>query len=328
MPHATMPSVGFQAIILCGPGESMSTFTSNRKDFPKALIPIANRPMVWYPLDWCYRMGVTNIHLVTPPESASAIEAALSQNPYLTSLPSPKPDVLAPKDLTQTTGTGEIFRLPEVQREITGDFIVLPCDIICELEGTSFLESWMVQEAGLGGATGGIGDNGPIKSGSGGEKKGRRGGLAIWYPTKGENSIKDEETDFVATTPLSAPIVAPPASSLRPDIGNLVYSMPTDTLNDVVEEHGGFPIRHSLLRKHGRIKMETNYRNAHIFFFPYWILEMIKRNEVIENISEDVLGWWAKAGWQTGLGDKLGLREVLSSSSTPNEDMHESTDLD
>ena len=46
-------------MILCGPGASLSTFTSNPEEFPKALIPIANRPMVWYPLDWCYRMGVT-----------------------------------------------------------------------------------------------------------------------------------------------------------------------------------------------------------------------------------------------------------------------------
>jgi translation initiation factor eIF-2B subunit gamma len=60
MPHAlSMPSPGFQAIILCGPGVSFTTFTSNPEDFPKALIPIANRPMVWYPLDFCYRMGIT-----------------------------------------------------------------------------------------------------------------------------------------------------------------------------------------------------------------------------------------------------------------------------
>lgn len=59
MPHATLPSPGFQAIILCGPGASFSTFTSTPKEIPKALLPIANRPMVWYPLEWCYRMGVT-----------------------------------------------------------------------------------------------------------------------------------------------------------------------------------------------------------------------------------------------------------------------------
>ena len=61
MPHALgMPSPGFQAVILCGPGVSLNTFTANPEDFPKALVPIANRPMVWYPLDWCYRIGITS----------------------------------------------------------------------------------------------------------------------------------------------------------------------------------------------------------------------------------------------------------------------------
>lgn len=55
-----MPSSGFQALILCGPGISLNTFTSSSEDLPKALVPIANRAMVWYPLDWCYRMGITS----------------------------------------------------------------------------------------------------------------------------------------------------------------------------------------------------------------------------------------------------------------------------
>lgn len=61
MPHALgMPAPGFQAVILCGPGVSFDTFTSKPDESPKALIPIANRPMVWYPLDFCYRMGITS----------------------------------------------------------------------------------------------------------------------------------------------------------------------------------------------------------------------------------------------------------------------------
>lgn len=61
MPHAVaVPPAGFQALILCGPGASLNTFTSTPDEFPKALIPIANRPMVWYPLEWCYRMGITS----------------------------------------------------------------------------------------------------------------------------------------------------------------------------------------------------------------------------------------------------------------------------
>jgi hypothetical protein len=61
MPHAlSMPQTGFQALILCGPGGSLNTFTTVPKEYPKALISVANRPMVWHVLDWCYRMGVTS----------------------------------------------------------------------------------------------------------------------------------------------------------------------------------------------------------------------------------------------------------------------------
>ncbi|KAF2197536.1 hypothetical protein GQ43DRAFT_484056 [Delitschia confertaspora ATCC 74209] len=312
MPHATLPSPGFQAMILCGPGASFSTFTSNPKDIPKALLPIANRPMVWYPLEWCYRMGVTDITIITPPESLEAIEAAMSQNPHLTSLPAPKPDILAPKDLTHETGTGELFRLAEVQDAVKGDFIVLPCDIVCELDGTNLLEAWMIEEAGLGAASGGLKESGRIPMGIGGEKLGRRGGLGVWYQTKGEGSKKGEETDFIATTPLPPPIVPPPSDSLRPNISNLVYTAPTDTVKDITEENKCLPIRHSLIRKHGRIKMLTTYRDAHIYLLPYWVKDMMRKNEKFESVAEDVLGWWAKAGWQKGLGEKLGLGSILS----------------
>ncbi|KAK0658245.1 Translation initiation factor eIF-2B subunit gamma [Lasiodiplodia hormozganensis] len=319
MPHASMPAPGFQALILCGPGVSLDTFTSSPKDFPKALVPIANRPMVWYPLEWCYRMGITNITLITPPESAEALEAALSQNPHLTSLPSPKPDVLAPEDLTQTTGTGELFRIKEVQDIIEGDFIVLPCDLVCELDGASLLESWMIEQGGLGGATGGRENNRFIPMSTGGEKSGRRGGLGVWYQTKGEHAVKGEETDFIATTPLPKSIVPPHSGSLRPSLANLVYSIPTDVLNDITEENRNFPIRHTLLKKHGRVRMLTTTRDSHVYFFPYWVLDMIKKNEKFDSLS-DALGWWAKAGWQSGLGEKLGLQEILRPSESEDGD--------
>jgi translation initiation factor eIF-2B subunit gamma len=249
---------------------------------------------------------------VTPPESREAIEAAMSQNPHLTSLPNPKPDILAPEGLTHASGTGDLFRLPEVQAAVKGDFIVLPCDLVCELDGTSLVDAWMVEEAGLGAATGGLGDSGELPMGVGGEKLGRRGGLGVWYQTKGEGSIKGQETDFIATTPLPAPVVPPPSDSLRRNLSNLVYTAPTDTLNDITEEKKCFPVRHSLIRKHPRVRMLTTYRDSHIYIFPYWAKELMKRNDRFESIAEDVLGWWAKAGWQEGLGDKLGLRDIFN----------------
>ncbi|KAN0106833.1 Nucleotide-diphospho-sugar transferase [Hyaloscypha variabilis] len=313
MPHAlSMPAPGFQAIILCGPGSSFPTFTANPDENPKALIPIANRPMVWYPIDFCYRMGVTNITLIAPPSSAPAITTALNTNPHLTRLPLPKPYLLAPKDLDQNTGTAQIFRLPEVREIITGDFIVLPCDLVCELGGESLLESWMVKEAGLGGATGGGHEFTGPRMALGGERGGRRGGLGVWYETKGETIVKGEETDFIATSPVEPGPVPPSKSSLLKNISNLVYSVPTDTLNDITEDKKSLPIRHSLIREHPQIRMLSSHRDAHIYIFPAWVLDMINSNEHMDSIGEDVIGWWAKAGWQDGLGDKLGLREVLS----------------
>ncbi|KAI9932260.1 hypothetical protein ASPWEDRAFT_171614 [Aspergillus wentii DTO 134E9] len=322
MPHSVpVPPTGFQAVILCGPGVSLNTFTSNPEEFPKALIPIANRPMVWYPLDWCYRMGITNITLVTPPASRAPLEAALSQNPHLTSLPSPSPSVLAPKDLALTTGTAELLRLPEVQSCIKSDFLLLPCDLICDIPGESLLEAWMVSQSALGGSTlrDGRNTHSPRTAGMGGEAGGRRGGLGVYYQTQGrEESVKGEVTDFVATTPLEqdeAPAVSHPLdgpAALRFGLSKLVLGMPMDTLKEKMEDDKGFLIRHSLVQKHAKVKMLTSYRDAHIYVFPKWVKDLANLNEKFESVSEDLVGWWAKSGWQTGLGEKLRLHEILS----------------
>ncbi|KAJ0425860.1 hypothetical protein BJY00DRAFT_273877 [Aspergillus carlsbadensis] len=328
MPHsAPVPPTGFQALILCGPGVSLNTFTSNPEEFPKALIPVANRPMVFYPLDWCYRQGITNITLITPPPSQAPLEAALSQNPHLTSLPSPSPSVLAPANLTLTTGTAELLRLPEVQACIKSDFLLLPCDLICDIPGESLLEAWMVSQSALGGSTlsGGWNNNGPKTIGMGGEAGGRRGGLAVYYQTKGrEESVKGEVADFVATAPLEqdeAPAVSHPAdgpAAIRFGLSKLVLSMPMDTVKEKMEEDKGLLIRHSLVKKHAKVKILTSYRDGHIYVLPYWVKDFVQLNEKFESVSEDVVGWWAKSNWQSGLGTKLRLNEVLQPSSHKN----------
>jgi translation initiation factor eIF-2B subunit gamma len=250
------------------------------------------------------------------------LEAALSQNPHLTSLPAPSPSVLAPQDLTLTTGTAELLRLPEVQSCIKSDFILLPCDLICDIPGESLLDAWMVTQAALDGSPepDARNNSSPKIVGLGGEKVGRRGGMCIWYQTRGrEESVKGEVADFVVTAPLEhdeAPVVYPPVDgpgSIRYGLSKLVYAMSMDRLKEKMEEEKGLRIRHSLVDKHARVKMLTTYRDAHIYLFPYWVKEMAKRNEKFESISEDLVGWWAKAEWQSGLGEKLGLREVFES---------------
>lgn len=174
----------------------------------------------------------------------------------------------------------------------------------------------MVQESGLGGAASNLLDyQGPIM-GLGGERGGRRGGMGVWYQAKTETSSKGAETDFIITTALPPPVSPQPSTSLRPHLSKLVYTTTTDTLRDITAGEKHFPIRHGLIRKHGRIRILTTHRDAHLYIFPHWVLDLISRNERFDSISEDVVGWWAKSSWQDGLAVKLGLHAILDGTPT------------
>ncbi|KAJ5359671.1 uncharacterized protein N7496_012084 [Penicillium cataractarum] len=319
-PSAVVPGVGIQALILCGPGVSLNTFTTN-EEYPKALIPLANRPLIYYQLSWLKKSGITDITLITPPSTAAPLQAALQQNPHLTSLPSPSPSVLAPKDLDLNMGTAELLRLPEVQACIKTDFLLLPCDLVCEIPGESLLEAWMVSQSALGGSSTvseGRNAHGPTSSGSGGEKGGRRGGLTVFYQTQNrEESVKGEGTDFVAIAPLDndeAPAVSHAVdgpAALRHNLSKVVLSMPMATVKEKMEQDKGLLLRHSLTEKHPRVKMLSTFRDAHLYIFPYWVKELALRQETFQSVSEDLVGFWAKAEWQRGLGEKLGMDEIF-----------------
>ena len=329
MPHATtMPNAGFQALILCGPGIGLSTFTNKPEDFPKALISVANRPMVWYVLDWCYRMGVSDITLVTPPASKSAIAAALAQNPYLTSLPSPTPDLLAPLDLDHTTPTAELLRLPEVQSAIKSDFLLLPCDLVCDVPGETFLETYLTSLGGLGGvgsmSTSGNGP--PSIIGFGGERSGRRGGMSVWYNTANrEESVKGEECDFMGTVRLDPQYDVPLSKPINPEqprgtLRKLVSAMPMSELKDECEENKEWRIRQSLLSKYGPLKCMTKFRDSHIYLFPYWVKDFAMLNEDFESVSEDLVGTWAKADWRKpSYRNRFGAKHIFRPKKTRRE---------
>ncbi|KAI0388805.1 hypothetical protein F5Y17DRAFT_451567 [Xylariaceae sp. FL0594] len=300
MPHAvSMPATGLQALILCGPGSSFPTFTTNPDENPKALLPIANRPMVWYPIDFCYRTGITNITLVCPPSAAEAMSTALNTVPILTSLPHPRPDLVSPQGLDYNTGTAELLRLPEIREIVKSDLLVLPCDLVCEIGGDKLLQAWMVKAASLSDLL--SGDAPPYSS----------GGLGVWYETKGANAVKGEETDFLAVTPMPKDPSSPKNSILQ-SLSHLALSMPTDSLNDLVEEKNAISLRRALLRKHPKLRTLTTHRDAHIYFLPKWVMDFAQENERLETIGEDIIGWWAKATWQADLPQKLGLTKVLN----------------
>jgi translation initiation factor eIF-2B subunit gamma len=321
-PYATStPYTGFQALILCGPGLSMNTFTSVPSEFPKALVQIANRPMVWYVLDWCYRCGLTDITLITPPDAKDVLAAALAQEPHLTSLPSPSPDLLAPADLKFETATAELLRLPEVQRAIKSDFVLLPCDLICDIHGESFLDTYLTSIGGLAGTGISTDEYDPQRQltfGSGGESSGRRGGLSIWYNTANrEESVKKEECDFLATVQfkphLTSEYYKDKASNFPGLLRNLVWTKP---MSDLLEEDT-VRVRSSVMDKYGYLKCFTKYRDAHIYLLPYWVKEYAKMNEGFVSFTEDLVGTWAQSDWRKpAYREKHGSNKIFAPRTT------------
>jgi len=268
--------------------------------------------------------------LIAPPTSKDTIAAALAQNPYLTSLPSPSPDLLVPAALDYTTPTAALLRLPEVQNVIRSDFLLLPCDLICGIPGDTFLESYLTSLGGLGGVGtrlgSGVDANRKGVTAYGGERSGRRGGLSVWYNTKDrEESVKGEECDFMCTTKLDAAYEAPLAKvNTEEDQGTikkLLWAMPMSELKDQCEEEKSWKIRQSLMRKYGFVKCLTTYRDAHIYLFPYWAKEFAALNEDFESVSEDLVGTWAKAEWRKPrYRARFGARKIFGAKSKAKEE--------
>jgi translation initiation factor eIF-2B subunit gamma len=241
-------------------------------------------------------------------------------DPHLTSFHSPSASIIAPKGLDMTVGTAQLLRLPEVQRIIKSDFIIVPCDIICDISGESLVEAWMVTQGVVEPAR-----TAADRRNSFGQKpsrldvqqKGRRGALAVYYQTSDrEESVQGEATDLVAVAPLAqdeAPVISPvdkETAAIRFNLSKLLISMPMETAKENMEKDKGLVLRHSLVQTHGRVRLLTTFRDAHLYVFPHWVKEMLARNRLV-SISEDLVGNWAKAGWQEGLGEKLGLTHVL-----------------
>ena len=248
--------------------------------------------------------------MITPPESAHAIEAALGRDRHLKSLISQKIEIIAPEELTLTTGTAEIFRLPDVTAAIKGDFLLLPCDLVCELDGKLLLKEWMVQQIGI----------------NNGKRSSQKGGLSVWYTTKNMESVKGDEADFIITSTLPRPIVTPLGESLAAYIHKLVYSLSADSLKEKLST-GDLRLRQSLFTKHAKLNVYTQFKDTHIYFFPYWTLTLMK-NDKFDSVSEDILGWWAKASWQKGLYKKIGMgdsfkNELSSSGELTNPKSHD-----
>lgn len=261
----------------------------------------------------------TDITLITPPSSFPAVQLAMNLDPHLTSFHYPTPSIIAPADLDMTTGTAQLLRLPEIQDILKTSFMLLPCDLICELSGESLIEAWMVTQSVVFPAmTVDEQRSSLIDTSLDAREMGRHGGLAVYYPTVGQKeSVKGEAADFVAVAPLTqdeAPVIPPTdkeTAGVRFNLSKLLMSLPMATVKEKMEKEKGLLLRHSLVQTHARIRLLTTFRDAHLYLLPCWVKDIVNVQQRLQSFSEDVIGTWAKAGWQHKLAEKLGLLDMV-----------------
>ncbi|KAI8907157.1 nucleotide-diphospho-sugar transferase [Gorgonomyces haynaldii] len=128
----------FQAVLLAGYGKKLYPLTED-KNAPKALLPVANKPMIYYALQWLQEAPVTDIIICCSQSNRTKLEDYLFKV-YQTPTANIKL-VDVPDDCTSC----EALRL--CKHFITTDFIVMPCDFMTEMKPNSLLHTHIARNA-------------------------------------------------------------------------------------------------------------------------------------------------------------------------------------
>ncbi|RKP07232.1 nucleotide-diphospho-sugar transferase, partial [Thamnocephalis sphaerospora] len=110
---------------------------TEEENLPKALLPVANRPMIAHVMSWLQRCGIHDITVVTPASTASKVSHVVRA---------------AAEDATgvevvasdECQGSADALRL--VRDRIKNNVLVIGCDFITELDPNRFLDSYRMNK--------------------------------------------------------------------------------------------------------------------------------------------------------------------------------------
>ncbi|CAG89369.2 DEHA2F14718p [Debaryomyces hansenii CBS767] len=147
----------FHAVILCGSGKALSPFSQVRSTgMPKALLPIANRPMIDYVLEWCEKAFFPKVTVVCDTDSSEQVQKALDQyNSEKSKKEKAKEDADGDDDDSSFSRSVEILGLDSSSSgevlyhlyktsalKTNPHFVILPCDFITNLPPQVLIEAY------------------------------------------------------------------------------------------------------------------------------------------------------------------------------------------
>lgn len=142
-PMSTRPnsSSDFQAIILAG--GSRSQLHPLTHGFPKALLPIANTPLLVFQLRMLEKSGITDVIIVTTAAAAPGMKQVVAGFTTSTVMDI-KIEVCEPEE-----GLGTADALRQVKDQIVADCVVLSCDLVTDQPLDAILDTHRIHQGAL-----------------------------------------------------------------------------------------------------------------------------------------------------------------------------------
>ncbi|XP_006899061.1 PREDICTED: translation initiation factor eIF-2B subunit gamma isoform X2 [Elephantulus edwardii] len=126
----------FQAVIMAvGGGSRMTDLTSS---IPKPLLPVGNKPLIWYPLNLLERVGFEEVIVVTTKDVQKALCAEFKMKM--------KTDIVCIPDETDK-GTADSLR--HIYPKLKTDVLVLSCDLITDVALHEVVDLFRAHDASL-----------------------------------------------------------------------------------------------------------------------------------------------------------------------------------
>ncbi|CEP12948.1 hypothetical protein [Parasitella parasitica] len=129
----------FQAVVLAGYGSSNRLYPISEEDsMPKALLPVGNKPVISYTLDWLEKAGIHDIIVVIQAIGSSPQKLST----YLKNYPGNVHCQVVSVDEDDETADA----LRAIKDKIDRDFLVVPCDLVTELDPRDLLDAHRVYD--------------------------------------------------------------------------------------------------------------------------------------------------------------------------------------
>ncbi|THH15478.1 hypothetical protein EW146_g5006 [Bondarzewia mesenterica] len=271
----TLVSREFIAVVLAGFGNELLPLTSDHGDepCPKALIPIANKPMIDYPLTWLEQSGIIDVLLICP----TAHRASISHHIHSDTSSSPYPSLqidLQTYDESQDLSPGTCTVLRHFSNRIQKDFILLPCDFIPpeSLPLNDILNKFRI-EANM---------DGSIMT-------------SCWFQaSRPDKGAVPEEWGLPTSR---TPIIWDDQS------GTLLH---IDTPDDLDQNADELMIRMSLLSRYPRTNLSSSYQDSHVYMCKRAVLDLLQQKTGFDSFREEFVPWLCKLQYQRAKREKYG----------------------